>query len=556
MIQADCSGKILMRRGDKCLLCRISYDHFSKATAVFRLILRRMAVLQEIKHNQSGFGLVFWMPGFERAWSLIQQRERYWGMQLTHYNKVEPQSSIYAHEDLSIRPSSIIEYCSLVKNLKCTDERDRVYGMLGFAYGDLDIEPDYRATPESVWEGLATRTLVKGDLTVLHYAGIPATGRTRVRSFAADFGHWTQKVTRLGGHGHPRFHAATQIPPKVGLEPDGSVRVHAIKVDTVNQVCHEDTSEDSGAETTSDQAGPLIDNVLNAPTMSDECEDDPWTALSTTELPQVLRLMYAWWISWLRAKGPRYYSEEAGELAFQRTIVTDIALPQTKELCKHFPIETLDLMFVICMLITDETDSSGQKREMVDTWEVYKWMKKPVAIGLSTFAEDPDPSIYLFPRLCGEEWLDRMWHNTLYVTGYHDLQASDEDLERLGLVQGLPPGRIMEITGPLQDQLRNYRIAINYILSERRMFFTNVRLLGIGPRAMRPGDVVMVPEGSQTPFIYRASLHPDDRDNNYTDHVRRGQLVGECYIHGLMDGDPVEKLSEDYEESHIEVILT
>ena len=68
---------------------------------------------------------------------------------------------------------------------------------------------------------------------------------------------------------------------------------------------------------------------------------------------------------------------------------------------------------------------------------------------------------------------------------------------------------------------------------------------------MRPGDVVMIPEGSQTPFIYKPVATPDEQDDQRGD-VRRGQLIGECYIHGLMDRDPVENLKAD---THIELIL-
>ncbi|KAK3631014.1 hypothetical protein LTR56_015985 [Elasticomyces elasticus] len=530
----------------RCGSFSVSYDHFSKATAVFILMLRRRTVAQEMRHNRTGFAIALWEPGYIRAWSMIQQRERYLGMPLTQYNKGEEQRSLYAHEDQSIRPSSLIEYCHLGADFKCFDERDRVYGMLGFAYGGLDITPDYHASPESVWEMLATRTLLSGDLTVLHYAGISANEKTKVRSFAADFGHWTQKMERLGGHGHPRYHAATQIPARVELEPDGSVRVHAIKIDTVNRVCQNEISEETSAETTTSQTEPS----MLAARVRDADDDETWATLSSADLPRLLRGMYAWWMSFLHVEGQRYYGEEKGELAFPRTIIAGMALPFTKNLCGNLSPDTLDLMFVLCMLVTEETDSLGQKMEVVNTWEVYKWMKRPLAVALAPFLGDPDPSIYYFPQLCGEEFVDRMWHQTLYETGYHDLQASDEELRRLGLVQGLPPGRIMEITSPLKEQLENYRIAVSSILSERRLFFTNVRLLGLGPKEMRPGDVVMVPEGAQTPFLYRPVSRPLSQP-----HVRKGRLVGECYVDGLMDGDPKETLDENYQESHIEVIL-
>lgn len=518
--------KLELRYGSCCIDC----DHFSKATAVLQLMMRRRAVSQELRQNPTSVFLALWEPGFANAWSFIQQRERYWGMGNTHYQPDQSQTSVYAHEDLEIRPSSMIEYCSLAKNLKCTDERDRVFGMLGFAYDDLDLRPDYRTTPEQVWEALARQTLAHCDLTVLHYAGIPADGPSRVRSFAADFGRWKQKVTRLGGHGHPRFHAATQIPAKVALEPDGCVRVHAIKVDTVNSICDNSNGSASGV--------------------------DAWSELTVANIPVLIRRMYEWWLSHLRLAGQRWYSDERGKAAFRRTIIADMGLPGTKELCGALSPDALDVMFAVTMVAPMTGDGEVKRMETVDTWQVYDWTKRPIAFGLSRFADDPDAVSYLFPRLCGVDWIDLPWQDSLRTLGYHDLMSNEDQLQRLGLVRGPPPGRIMDITGPILEQLENYFTAVQSILRERRMFFTNVRLLGLGPRGMRPGDVIMVPEGSQTPFVYRPEVRLEDWNGGIRGSVRRGQLVGECYIDGLMDGDPVEKLQADYDESHIEVILT
>lgn len=64
-----------------------------------------------------------------------------------------------------------------------------------------------------------------------------------------------------------------------------------------------------------------------------------------------------------------------------------------------------------------------------------------------------------------------------------------------------------------------------------RCFFCTypTRYMGIGPDHMRAGDTIAIFFGARTPFIIR----PDED----TGHFR---LIGDCYIHGLMDGEALE----------------
>ncbi len=64
-----------------------------------------------------------------------------------------------------------------------------------------------------------------------------------------------------------------------------------------------------------------------------------------------------------------------------------------------------------------------------------------------------------------------------------------------------------------------------------RKFFTtsNKTLFGLGPDGLQSGDVVAVLYGCSVPVVLRAV-------ENRTHY----KLVGECYIHGLMDGQAVK----------------
>lgn len=54
--------------------------------------------------------------------------------------------------------------------------------------------------------------------------------------------------------------------------------------------------------------------------------------------------------------------------------------------------------------------------------------------------------------------------------------------------------------------------------------------MGLGPSRMKTGDVVAILLGSPMPFL----LRPDGDRNKY-------QLVGYCYVDGMMKGEMMER---------------
>ena len=70
------------------------------------------------------------------------------------------------------------------------------------------------------------------------------------------------------------------------------------------------------------------------------------------------------------------------------------------------------------------------------------------------------------------------------------------------------------------------QVAMNAAIKRRRLGMTMQRYLGLFPRGTEPGDQVCVFTGGWVPFVIRR--HQDG--NGY-------QLLGECYLHGIMDGE-------------------
>jgi len=75
-----------------------------------------------------------------------------------------------------------------------------------------------------------------------------------------------------------------------------------------------------------------------------------------------------------------------------------------------------------------------------------------------------------------------------------------------------------------------FQAALTYIAPHRKFFTTSKGSIGLGPRSIRPRDSVCVLSGGQVPFVLRKDC----------DHYR---LVGESYVHGLMEGQASQKES-------------
>ena len=76
---------------------------------------------------------------------------------------------------------------------------------------------------------------------------------------------------------------------------------------------------------------------------------------------------------------------------------------------------------------------------------------------------------------------------------------------------------------------RQMQKAFEAAVHERRFGTTSKRYMGLFPRGSRPGDEVCIFFGACVPFVIRRC---ETRDTF--------QLLGECYVHGIMDGEAMQ----------------
>ncbi|PPQ91384.1 hypothetical protein CVT25_004151 [Psilocybe cyanescens] len=85
------------------------------------------------------------------------------------------------------------------------------------------------------------------------------------------------------------------------------------------------------------------------------------------------------------------------------------------------------------------------------------------------------------------------------------------------------------IQSPLFLEMCLFQGRMAILASERAFIITDRGFLGMAPDESRPGDVVCVLQGGEVPFV----LRPQENDC--------WELIGECYLHGIMEGKAVKK---------------
>jgi len=110
-------------------------------------------------------------------------------------------------------------------------------------------------------------------------------------------------------------------------------------------------------------------------------------------------------------------------------------------------------------------------------------------------------------------------------------------------VQGALP-KTSELSNELSESVLKsmiYLAAGSLTFARRKFCATKNGYIGWVPPKTKPNDLVFIILGTDTPFILRRCSAGSHEDGSQPPVYR---LVGECYLHGMMDG---EMLSPDEE---------
>ena len=88
---------------------------------------------------------------------------------------------------------------------------------------------------------------------------------------------------------------------------------------------------------------------------------------------------------------------------------------------------------------------------------------------------------------------------------------------------------LLEINGLIRRSVREYKF-----------WLTSEGFLGMGPQTLVKGDEVFVAKGSRLPLIFRPIENTIAQSSGISGDERGYLFVGQCYLHGFMDGEAVK----------------
>ncbi|TID21403.1 HET-domain-containing protein [Venturia nashicola] len=143
------------------------------------------------------------------------------------------------------------------------------------------------------------------------------------------------------------------------------------------------------------------------------------------------------------------------------------------------------------------------------------------------------------PYIAGSNLQDAFWRcvtgNICSIGSYSDhnwRQVTSDDYARYKIwEQEIRSAKEGQWT--LSDESKSF-LTIAITARHRRLFVTKQGYLGMGPASTQVDDDVYVLLGSRVPFVTRKSSSTIEVGDLSTPRI---SLIGECYVHGIMDGE-------------------
>jgi hypothetical protein len=226
---------------------------------------------------------------------------------------------------------------------------------------------------------------------------------------------------------------------------------------------------------------------------------------------------------WIRASEAQYHAGfKAGDIAH------GVATVDSRELrVKGFSVDEIEEVLPCPWEVQEHTTDM-----LVRTGIALLVMWESKCLELSKRAYSPE----------SEAW-DAHWrtliankkaNGEIYPPGDDGREAYDLLRIKLGKEMTDQVRETQSVTDAQNPKVADYALAFGYACHGRSFFSTTGgRSVGLGPRYAKRGDMICIFHNGVTPFIVR----PGKEDPNGT----RNEFVGECYVHGLMYGEALEK---------------
>ncbi|KAI1801333.1 hypothetical protein F4811DRAFT_534894 [Daldinia bambusicola] len=370
------------------------------------------------------------------------------------------------HEDYS--GQLLLTLLRATSNRKASDERDKIYALLGLLPLNLGISPNYHIeTPRLYTEVVRNIIAATGSLNVL-CGDLGRKNRGDLPSWVPD---WSAII-------HNEELRRTKVIAKL-YNACGRTKF----------ACY--TSLDSFWEV-------VVDNVyIRQSTKMDDEEDEP----------QHMRRILCKELRRLQVKA--YYPRETTRIYHKYS--TDKAVNPYRIPFGHLRISAayVDCIEYCSDQFLDPTKVSLLKSLLMH-WQWLQGKKKST----------PEIDTATLKALVFDAKLE---------SGEFKRLKDDDEIE----LQSWFKARTSPKSQAYQDKL-GFDHVLKFMSTRRRLFMTSNGVLGWGPEGLKIGDQMYVLPGGRTPYVLRGL------SEEYLDYDFSGEMVGDCYLHGVMDGQYAE----------------
>lgn len=107
------------------------------------------------------------------------------------------------------------------------------------------------------------------------------------------------------------------------------------------------------------------------------------------------------------------------------------------------------------------------------------------------------------------------------------------------------------LNGEMEDRWATKVNGLDKSIGNRKIVVTGSGYLVLAPDTTKVGDCVVVLYGACTPYVLRLAEGDASAEDSIGARDRRWHLIGECYVHGFMDGEAVNSERSEEEEDFV-----
>ena len=424
---------------------------------------------------------------------------------------------------------------------QASDPRDRMYGLLGLAHDEISslLKPDYNEDVPAAYTRTTGAIITHGKSLYLLSQARKAAESDFLHSLPSWVPDWTTQEAFRDPWSHTparddrekQFRAGIVADPTISLSGSETLLLKGVLIDKIEActfpmtVYHDDLASLRNALSL---WGKLADTACLGPVSSAIREDvtmpPDYSAVDDEDArPEFLATSMGGargMVEVFRSKGSHISAMSDKEVMFWRVLLYDTLPIRMAELRKRGLASETRPRIEYNSFNKGETLAPMLPKSVISNFAAAGWQALPVPGSSAGLDSSSSETTNKQDSLQGASLVELDW-------------------KTLGLCMARTIANWSAFQEIFEDELC---VHVNTITRNQVMFTTQDGFLGMGPDNMIEGDEVWVLEGGSHPFVLRAI---DSEAMMY-------QLVGECYVSGIMYGEVFTEPALSYHSRHSE----